>query len=696
MQTGFGRNKVALPIYSIVVPMHGTARYLPALLDSLERQAGRGVEFGMECLFIDDASPDDAAKVARDWLQQTGIDGHVIEQPNGGVSAARNNGLDHATGDWIAFIDSDDFLSHGYVQGVHRFLQVLGPEAESISLVSCNVARYFEEHDRVDHAHPLRDKFNAGNRVYPLDEHPQFIQSQAASGFFPVARLRRSGVRFLEKLHASEDALFVSSYLLAEPRPTIACVTDSDYYYRQRASGDSAVNKFTRNPDYYFARFRRGYLPLFERARRERGEVPRWLGQYFLYDMRWFFPRERRAITRATHLTSAERAEVIELVSSILGRLHPSWIRDYSITGMDLELRDVLLGLMGAPLLSAGTVQVQRVDEPRGLVQLRYRFTGDEPREEVQVAERPAEIVAAKTRMLDYFDQRVVRERVLWVRAEDELAVRLDAREQQLLTESRPHTAFTATRARLGFDRYRDPVRPLPPAETDRPLIRRAVGRARREAAAIAPRLFSDARLRSLGEELRGPRVSALAQAHAQRPGTRARLRHSWLFHDGSGIPSDASDALYWHVRRTRPEVNAHIVVPKDSPRWRKLRDAGARVIADGSVEHRAALLHADFVITCGLDADEFAKIRSGDYWDTRIPWRLIRLQRGALRDEDILLLSLQPVALFAVRTDDDRAALTADDTSSPLTALDAVTTGVPGADPGAGDRVLHAIDALG
>ena len=695
MQTGFGRNKVALPIYSIVVPMHGTARYLPALLDSLGRQAGRGVEFGMECLFIDDSSPDDAAEIAREWLRRTGINGHVIEQPNGGVSAARNNGLDHATGDWIAFIDSDDFLSHGYVQGVHRFLRGLGPAADSISLVSCNVARYFEEDDRVDHAHPLRDKFNAGNRVYPLDEHPQFIQSQAASAFFPVARLRLSGVRFIEGLHASEDALFVSSYLLSEQRPIIACIAGSDYYYRQRASGDSAVNTFIRNPDYFFARFSRGYLPLFEKAQ-QRGAVPRWLGQYFLYDMRWFLARERRAITKATHLSDAERMYVIQLLSAILRRLQPEWIRDYSITGMDLELKDLMLGLMGASLLSAGTVQVERIDEPRNLVQLRYRFAGDVPDERILVAGHSAEVLAAKTRVLDYFDQRVVRERVLWVRAEDELAVRLDERAQQLITEPRPHTAFTATRARLGFDRYRDPAKPLLPADTDRPLLRRAAGRARREIAALTPRLFRDARLRSLGDELRGPRISSLARVHAQRPATRTRLGHAWLFHDESGSPSDATLALYWHVRRARPQVNAHVIASRDSKSWRELRHAGARVIADGSVEHRAALLHADFVISTGLSMEEIARIRSGEYWDDRIPWRLVQLQHAELRDEDMLLLACQPVALFAARTDDERAALAADDTVTPLTEIDAVATGVPGKDHGADDRALRAIEALG
>src|SRR5690606_7692480 len=176
-----GRNTMGLPVYSIVVPLYDTARYLPALLDSLARQDGLGSAFSLECVFVNDSSPDDAGALAQEWLTRTGIDGQVIDQPQAGVSAARNNGLDHVTGQWIAFIDSDDFLSGGYILGVHRFLEKIGSDVDSVSLVSCNVARYFETDDRYDHAHPLRDKFNRGDRLYPLDEHPQFIQSQAAS-----------------------------------------------------------------------------------------------------------------------------------------------------------------------------------------------------------------------------------------------------------------------------------------------------------------------------------------------------------------------------------------------------------------------------------------------------------------------------------------------------------------------------------
>lgn len=666
------------PVYSIVVPLYNTEKYLPALLDSLQRQQGLGSAFRLECLFIDDSSPDDAAGMARDWLRDTAIAGRVITQPNRGVSAARNRGLDEASGEWIAFIDSDDFLSEHYVLGVHRFLQTLGDDSGAVSLVSCNVARYFEEDGRYDHAHALRDKFNRGDQLYALEQHPEFIQSQAASAFFPLERLRASGVRFLEGLHVAEDALFVASYLLKQHPPMIACVASSDYFYRQRASQDSAVNQFSRNPDFYFGRFRRGYLPLFESNVRENAKTPRWLGQYLLYDLRWFFPRERQDSTKATHLSADERAEVLRLVMELLQYVEATWIRDYSITGMDLELRDLLLALKGAQLLTDGLVEVHRVDEPRQLVQLRYRFVGDVPDEHVTVGDVPATVLARKTRNLDFFGQERMRERILWVKAEDDLAVHLDGRQQRITVSPPSIPAFSVSRARLGFDRYEDPAGPPIPAKAERPLLRRFVGRVRREIAAAAPGRFRSDRLKALGRELSEPRVAAITRIHAQRPAVRARVQNAWLFMDGVDDADGDAEAVYWHVREAAPEVNAFFVLRQGSEDWKRLKHAGARLIAYDSLAHRAALMHADFVIASRIGSADAAPLPAQTYWDGRTPWRFVFLHDDTIAPDSSFWAQEQEIALVTTMSEAGWHCLVDDGTTSPFTSLDAKPTGLP------------------
>lgn len=665
------------PLYSIVVPLYNTAQYLPALLTSLENQSGRGDEYELELLFVDDSSPDEAGALAQAWLDRTTIRGAVVRQANAGVSAARNRGLDMATGAWIAFIDSDDFVSTGYVLGVHRFLMASGGAAEGIALVSCNVARYFEADDGYDHAHPLRDKFNRGDRRFKLDEHPEFIQSQAASAFFPLDRLRASGTRFLEGLHAAEDAIFVASYLVTQRRPEIATVAESDYYYRQRRRRDSAVDQFAANPDFYFARFSRGYLPLMRRAERELGAVPRWLGQYFLYDMRWFFPREMDPVKKATHLDDAEKARVLELVSAVLDYIDSSWVREYSITGMSLELRDLLLTLMGAPLLSAGVVEVHGIDIPRNLVQLRYRFAGALPNEAVTVGGRFAVIRGEKTRQLDYLGQTALKQRILWVEADDDLSVALNGREQQIRPANQDQTAFAITRARLGFDAFENPVGPPPPAKAARPLLRRLAGRARREAAAWLPWMVRDVRLKSLGEQLSRPRRYAAARIQAQRPGARSRFVGAWLFIDSVSRAGDNSEALFRHVQSVAPAVNAIFVIDRKSAEWARLKAMGAQLLAYGSVDHLAALQHAQFVISSGLGAQDAAPMPEAEYWGGQRPWRFVLLPNVLTLHERLNWLERDAISLVAVRDALEERRLTADLTTTPLTSLQVSATGL-------------------
>ena len=164
--------------FSLVVPMHRTALYLPALLESLGAQ--RPGPYDVEFIFVDDGSPDDAADIAERWLAAGARPGRVLRQENRGVSEARNAGIAAAAGDWIGFPDSDDFVGDRYLDAAARAI-LADPTAV---LVSTNVKWFRESVGRVTDNHVLRRKFAAGTRVVDLDRDPRFIQTQAASAFF--------------------------------------------------------------------------------------------------------------------------------------------------------------------------------------------------------------------------------------------------------------------------------------------------------------------------------------------------------------------------------------------------------------------------------------------------------------------------------------------------------------------------------
>jgi glycosyltransferase involved in cell wall biosynthesis len=95
----------ALPLVSVVVPCYNAAPYVRETLASVFAQEG----VRLEVLVVDDGSSDDSATLVAAAYPQV----RLIRQANAGVAAARNNGLRHATGQWVAFVDADDYWLPG-------------------------------------------------------------------------------------------------------------------------------------------------------------------------------------------------------------------------------------------------------------------------------------------------------------------------------------------------------------------------------------------------------------------------------------------------------------------------------------------------------------------------------------------------------------------------------------------------------
>lgn len=90
---------------SIIVPIYNAEGYLKACIESLIQQTEKDLQF----ILVDDGSTDNSLVIAQSYAKQDARI-EVYSQPNAGQSSARNNGLKHAKGEYIAFVDSDDAL----------------------------------------------------------------------------------------------------------------------------------------------------------------------------------------------------------------------------------------------------------------------------------------------------------------------------------------------------------------------------------------------------------------------------------------------------------------------------------------------------------------------------------------------------------------------------------------------------------
>lgn len=103
------------PAISVIVPIYNVERYLPKCLKSICNQTFTN----FEVLLINDGSQDNSAAIAQK-LCDTDNRFHIIHKENGGLSDARNVGLQHAKGEFIAFIDSDDYIHPDYLSVLYN------------------------------------------------------------------------------------------------------------------------------------------------------------------------------------------------------------------------------------------------------------------------------------------------------------------------------------------------------------------------------------------------------------------------------------------------------------------------------------------------------------------------------------------------------------------------------------------------
>ncbi len=186
------------PVVSVIVPCYGQAKYLPESVQSVIDQT-----FGdWECIIINDGSPDNTREVA---LVLAAGDSRIryIEQANGGVSRARNRGLDEARGRYIQFLDADDLIRP------EKFEQQLGrlPGGPGLELAYTDY-RYCKADDpgttivelyvspKMAAEHPLRDMALRWETGLTIPIH---------SFLFDARFFREHMIRFDESLPNNED-----------------------------------------------------------------------------------------------------------------------------------------------------------------------------------------------------------------------------------------------------------------------------------------------------------------------------------------------------------------------------------------------------------------------------------------------------------------------------------------------------------
>lgn len=127
-------------LISIVVPVYRVEKYLSKCIDSIIRQTYKNLQI----ILVDDGSPDRCGVICDEYEKKDSRI-EVIHKPNGGLSDARNAGIDIAKGDFISFVDSDDWLLSDFYQ--HCYETFIKYEAD---MVACPLCSFYEGENDIE------------------------------------------------------------------------------------------------------------------------------------------------------------------------------------------------------------------------------------------------------------------------------------------------------------------------------------------------------------------------------------------------------------------------------------------------------------------------------------------------------------------------------------------------------------------
>ena len=216
---------------SIIVPVYNVENYLERCVESILKQTYTNFEL----LLINDGSTDQSGELCDQLVSKNG-NIKVFHLKNAGVSNARNVGIQNSTGEWITFVDGDDFITNDY-------LETLISAVDGDDSIGFSIGRLHHIKNGQITELPV---FSGKEEKWSTEQTMRELLTTSKTSFFPVAKLFKreiiSDFIFNTDYHLAEDALFLTEVLLKTKCTSIFIDKPIYYYDHRQGSATTSVN----------------------------------------------------------------------------------------------------------------------------------------------------------------------------------------------------------------------------------------------------------------------------------------------------------------------------------------------------------------------------------------------------------------------------------------------------------------------
>lgn len=317
-------------VFSVIVAVYNTELFVAEAIESVLAQdtapiakaiAGdKSTVYGSiyELILVDDGSTDSSGEICDRYAERY-PQIKVIHKENGGVSSARNMGIEAAGGKYFNFLDSDDKLSGNVFKECFEFFE---KNYDKVNIISMPIKLF----DAATGNHWLNYKFNQGDRIIDYNTEHDKPQLGVHASMFKGDIIRDSNICFDINLKTGEDCKFIYT-LLFETINKVGVISKCNYWYRKRSAGEPSaldINTKTRN---HYIEYMTELLDWYvECSEKYYGNVPRFIQYTIAQFLQWRFIGDKDASIAKSVLTEEEFEEYKRHMVALLKYIEPDII----------------------------------------------------------------------------------------------------------------------------------------------------------------------------------------------------------------------------------------------------------------------------------------------------------------------------------------------------------------------------------
>ena len=230
-----GRNKTNMKKISIIVPIYNCEKYIESCIESIVQQSYPNIEL----ILVNDGSKDETGEICQMYADK---DSRIqyLEQKNRGVSAARNHGIEMATGEFLMFVDADDVIMKDACERLASRIE------DDTDMILCGFRRMFYRNDHLVSQHDVLPECKDLNTPQMFGKYfgrlyETTLLTSACAKMYRSSEVKKLSPVFCEDMSLGEDALFNLKFLRQCGR--IAVENQALYVYNHRSNVGSLTKE---------------------------------------------------------------------------------------------------------------------------------------------------------------------------------------------------------------------------------------------------------------------------------------------------------------------------------------------------------------------------------------------------------------------------------------------------------------------